>query len=383
MSGIFVIQEGGGLVPLTESPYDTEALLQSLLAQYPDLLAGSEITPDRPRRWLLVTREAAIPDTENGGGRWAVDHLFLDQDGIPTLVEVKRSCDTRIRREVVGQMLDYAANAVVYWPIEHLQVRFERTCTDRGDDPENALKEFLGPEGGEPERFWQTVKTNLQAGRVRLLFVADVIPEELRRVVEFLNQQMDPAEVLALEVRQYVGPSLRTLVPRLIGRTAEAEQRKSTAGTRPSRQWNEASFFNELIERGLTKEAQVARRLLDWGCKKMSRIWWGKGAVNGSFVPVLEHGGAEHQSFVTYAGGPRGTPVAEISFQWCANKPPFANRDLRLEMLRKLNNIPGVSLPEYSIDRRPSIPLATLAEEDRLEQFLRVMDWYVEQVKQS
>ena len=28
----------------------------------------------------------------------------------PTLVEVKRSSDTRIRREVVGQMLDYAAN---------------------------------------------------------------------------------------------------------------------------------------------------------------------------------------------------------------------------------------------------------------------------------
>ena len=32
---------------------------------------------------------------------------------MPTLVEVKRSSDTRIRREVVGQMLHYAANAVV------------------------------------------------------------------------------------------------------------------------------------------------------------------------------------------------------------------------------------------------------------------------------
>jgi len=40
----------------------------------------------------------------------------LDQDAIPTIVEVKRSTDTRIRREVVGQMLGYAANAVVYCP---------------------------------------------------------------------------------------------------------------------------------------------------------------------------------------------------------------------------------------------------------------------------
>jgi hypothetical protein len=34
----------------------------------------------------------------------------FDQNAVPTLVEVKRSSDTRIRREVVGQMLDYAAN---------------------------------------------------------------------------------------------------------------------------------------------------------------------------------------------------------------------------------------------------------------------------------
>jgi hypothetical protein len=59
-----------------------------------------------------------------------------------------------------------------------------------------------------PETFWAMVKTNLQAGRVRLIFVADVIPPELRRIVEFLNAQMDPAEVLALEIKQYVGEGL-------------------------------------------------------------------------------------------------------------------------------------------------------------------------------
>jgi|SRR5579872_2595824 len=59
---------------------------------------------------------------------WSLDHLFIDQDGIPTLVEVKRGTDTRIRREVVGQMLDYAANAVVYWPVESIRSHFDRTC---------------------------------------------------------------------------------------------------------------------------------------------------------------------------------------------------------------------------------------------------------------
>jgi hypothetical protein len=61
-----------------------------------------------------------------------------------------------------------------------------------------------------------------------MVFVADIIPKELRRIVEFLNSQMSSAEVLAVEIRQYVGQGLKTLVPRVIGLTAEAEARKGT-----------------------------------------------------------------------------------------------------------------------------------------------------------
>jgi hypothetical protein len=74
---------------------------------------------------------------------------------------------------------------------------------------------------------WQQVKTSLQAGKIRMLFVAERIPPELRRIVEFLNQQMDPAEMLALELRQFVGEGLRTIVPQVYGQTEEARGRKS------------------------------------------------------------------------------------------------------------------------------------------------------------
>lgn len=97
----------GQLVELTEQAYDSEALLQKLLSDYPSLLAGDQIDSVTPRRWLLIKPEMEVPSEEDGYGRWFIDHLFLDQDGIPTLVEVKRSSDTRLRREVVGQMLDY------------------------------------------------------------------------------------------------------------------------------------------------------------------------------------------------------------------------------------------------------------------------------------
>lgn len=182
---------------------------------FPDLLAGDQLAGDVPRRWLLVGREAALPAEEDGGGRWSVDHLFLEQDGVPTLVEVKRSSDTRIRREVIGQMLDYAANAVVYWPIETLRTVFERRCEREGRDPDTELAAVLEI-GGDAEGFWGQAGANLKAGRIRLVFVADEIPRELRRVVEFLNEQMT-AEVIANEVKQYVGDRMRTLVPRVSG----------------------------------------------------------------------------------------------------------------------------------------------------------------------
>jgi hypothetical protein len=269
-----------------------------------------------------------------------VDHLFLDQDAIPTIVEVKRSTDTRIRREVVGQMLDYAANAVVYWPLETLQARFE----EGREDPEHDLLDFLGGET-EPEKFWQKAKTNLQAGRVRLIFVADEIPTELRRIVEFLNQQMNPAEMLAVEIKQYVNEdsNLRTLVPRVIGQTAEAQQKKSGTA-REGRQWDEPSFFQDLESKRGPEEANIARKILEWAETNTLYIWWGKGKQDGSFFPMFEHKGTWHWLISVWTYG-----RVEVQFQQMKTRPPLDEQSKRQELLGRLNDIPGIAIPADGI----------------------------------
>lgn len=73
---------------MREQSYDSEALLQTLLARYPNLLAGDQIGGTAPRRWL------------------------------------------------VGQMLDYAANGVAYWPME-----------SRGRGSKRAVLQRRGPSG--------------------------------------------------------------------------------------------------------------------------------------------------------------------------------------------------------------------------------------------
>lgn len=84
-----------------------------------------------------------MPDAEGSAGRRPLDHLYLDAAGVPTLVEVKRSSDTRARREGIAQMLDYAANATAFWKVDLVQAWFETECERRGTDSAGALERHL------------------------------------------------------------------------------------------------------------------------------------------------------------------------------------------------------------------------------------------------
>jgi hypothetical protein len=261
--GIFLLRGDDELVEMRETRYEAEEVLQELIAKFPSLLAGDQYSGDIPRRWMLVGREAALPDDQDAAGRWSVDHLFLDQDAVPTLVEVKRSSDTRIRREVVGQMLDYAANGVVYWPLEQLRELFARQCEHDDDDPDLVISELVGEEA-DIEDFWARVEENLRAGRVRMVCVSDEIPRELRRVVEFLNGQMNPAAGIAIEVKQYVGADgTKTLVPSVIGQTAEVEARKGRRTTSGGQRLDRETLLATIRDQS-ELAADAAEAILDW-----------------------------------------------------------------------------------------------------------------------
>jgi hypothetical protein len=255
--GIF-LRHGDELLPMVEQPYEAETVLQELLASYPGLLSGDQ---DRDRRWLLVRRELGVAAAEGAADCWSLDYLFLDDEGVPTLVVVKRSADSRIRRAVVGQMLDYAPNAVAYLDVEKDSITFEARCDNEGREPAEVLTDVLGADE-EIAEFCQRVKTNLAAGKLRLVFVADVIPAELQRIVEFLNEQMSSTEVLALEVKQYADERAQrqTLVSRVIGRTAAAQQRKSSA--QPESEWTWTEYAGVFARPNSQRRGRWSRRLL-------------------------------------------------------------------------------------------------------------------------
>lgn len=199
--------------------------------------------------------------------------------------------------------------------------------------------------------------------------------------MEFLNEQMDPAEVLAVEIKQYVSEdsNLRTLVPRVIGQTTKAQDHKS-GGNRSSRQWDEISFFEEL-EAQVPEAVNPARAIFEWAENSVNRVAWGKGSKYGTFKAMLDHQGLAHRLLEVWTDGYLYVHLGDPQAYALLGK-----QAKRSELLRRLEEIPSVSISaqakkKWSSISWPSIPLAALSSETSFKQFLEVLDWFVEQVR--
>lgn len=266
MKRVFIISSGGQTEPMAPVHCANEAEeMQELLAGNYDLLAGEQISPVSPRRWLLVRREMPVPDPISGTGRWSVDFLFVDQDAVPTFVECKRFADTRSRREVVGQVMEYAANGQFYWDHEVFRGSATETASAVGETIEDSLATLLQDEQRAPDLFFQRVEENLKAGSLRIIFFMEEAPSELKSIVEFLNGQLDRTEVLIVEARQFEKDGVRVVAPTLFGYTEQARQAKKASATEASesrRTWNRSSTLAHITASGPSGLAERVKRLL-------------------------------------------------------------------------------------------------------------------------
>jgi hypothetical protein len=169
---------------------------------------------------------------------------------------------------------------------------------------------------------------------VRLVLVSDDIPKEVRRVIEFLNEQMSPAEALAVEVKQYVSEGEeRTLVPRRIGETLRGSDRRTT---QRSRRWTLDEMLDDLGDRGLNQAAQVVRLLAD-ELPEHGELMFNRGTTQGSFGVRLPTGVAgEHAYLATI----RSTGQVMVAFSWLKRQAPFDDPTARDQLRVRLENIP-------------------------------------------
>ena len=183
-------------------------------------------------------------------------------------------------------MLDYAVNGVEYWPIDRLRQAAAETAQGRGETLDDVVRRLIGDEGGGEdadgedtvELFWKLVESNLLNGRVRLIFVADETPRELRRLVEFLNQKMADIEVLAVDIKQFLGSEgQKVLVPRVIGRTEMSPSKRAPRSSSTTGRTNRERFLtgatNGAVGRFFETIENLSREYghtIDWGTQGFS-----------------------------------------------------------------------------------------------------------------
>lgn len=366
-----MIGTDGKLTTVERTSYEREVDLQQLITDHPEMIPG--MSQDQPVRWLLVKQEGGIPKEAGGSDWWSVDHILIDQFAIPTFVEVKRSSDTRARREVVAQMLDYVANATLYLGSGTLKAWFE----SGGEESRGDLFEFLLGEELDPDEFWIRADENLVAGRVRCIFVADAIPDSLRVLVEFLNEHLRSTEVYAVELPQYLSatslPGVRVIVPKLIGNTVRAQVSNRDRTSVATRTWDEESIMDAFLDTGGEDVTQLAREILEWARRNDLRIDWGRGKRYGSVMLGID---VEGHSYPFASVWTSGTNVyLEIELQYLKTSTAFEDVALREEVIRKFNQIPTANADERKHSTRPNMALTAFLTDQARERLFEILTW--------
>ncbi len=201
-----------------------EAYLQELLFWFPETLPVSAIDSayEDP---VPVCRELS---TRAG----KLDALYVNRHGRLTLVELKLWRNPQARREVIGQLLDYAKE-LASWGYEDFQREVSRTLGRKGNVPFELVRERF-PEVDEAE-FVDNVTLHLERGEFLLLIVGDGIREGVEHIVDFVQKHSGLRFNLALvESALYRDRSDRLIVqPRVLARTEIVQRFVVEAGAIP------------------------------------------------------------------------------------------------------------------------------------------------------
>lgn len=190
-----------------------ESQIQKLLFDHPQVL---------PIQQLDEEFAPAIPvGKEVGTEVGPIDALFVSPAGGITIVEAKLWRNPEARREVVGQIIDYAT-ALSSWSYEQL----DAACAAAAGRSLYDLVSSFGGEGpSEGEAgFIDAVSRNLRHGRFLLLVVGDGVREDVERMASYVQTAPRLQFHLALvEMRLYASHDglLRLAVPSVVARTAE------------------------------------------------------------------------------------------------------------------------------------------------------------------
>ena len=211
---ILLRHKNGRWIKVASAAYDDESHLQRLLYDSPELIplpSGDDI----PRVFI---REAGLP------GSGSTDLLGVDSEANIYLVECKLAVNREVRRQVIGQCLEYAA----FRGGKSFE-EFDGLFISRGRKSLLEAFEEKKIEGWSPDSFEERVTRRLKEGTFHLIIVVDDLNPELERIISYLAERRDGYQLEVLALKLYQEDETEIIVPTLRGRNAVSSTRTEPA----------------------------------------------------------------------------------------------------------------------------------------------------------
>jgi hypothetical protein len=257
MPSIIVQDVNGDSRVLGSKPYPYEDILKRNIVELPSLLP-LEAVSDEPVSHMTIGEEWPA-----GTGR--ADIVLIGSDAVLTIVETKLSRNPEARREVIAQLLEYAAY-LSEWTIFEIQHRADEFFRSQEPSFDQALETFLGDSGTEEgtDSFKSKIEQNLRQGRIRLIVAVDEVGEQIQKIVTFVNSYSS-FELYLLQIASYEDShSRRIFVPSLYGYA------RKISTTRTRVEWNWEKFKTEL---GWSEEEVDGAQRLIRRLESVSQSW--------------------------------------------------------------------------------------------------------------
>jgi len=189
----------------------SEAEIQQLVHAHPECLPIAEIDP------MFANPVSICTELSTPAG--LIDIFMVTASGLPVLVECKLWRNPQGRREVIGQILDYAKE-LSRWSSSDLQREVSHRLKRKGNPLLDIVQEVNSPL--DEMQFNDALTQNLRRGRFLLLIVGDGIREGVEAITEYLQQHAGLHFSLGLvELPIYTVPDgCRLVVPRILARTS-------------------------------------------------------------------------------------------------------------------------------------------------------------------
>jgi hypothetical protein len=378
-------------VPFTERTFE-EGWLQALIEDHPELLPIAEIEP----AFVPVVSVGREVETKSG----YIDNLLLSPEGYLTIVETKLWRNPEARREVVGQLIDYAKD-VNRWTFTELEGKVQAYNIRRRQSKLgilDSIREIEDIDESEEQIIVDTISRNLRTGRFLLLVVGEGIRESVEEMADFLQQTPQMLFTLALvELQVYElgtkGGKPLLVIPQVVARTREITRAvvrvegkaiesvkvevdtEITTAEKPTKRatLSEEDFFNILRERVHAEDVEFAHQIIEDVQRLGCIIEWkqasfavklldpGGSGQRLSLLVVYKHGQAELRELGTQIRS-IGLPE-QIAFDYAKESaklfsdckasekyPGFWSRPVSLAEIRQKRN-EFMSILQKTVDR--------------------------------